>query len=172
MNLPMRVSRSAPIYAAFALMFSLSSPSHAQNNLPESMQVSAGNKITQDSVGSGLITYECREKTDAAGEFVWTFAGPDAVLKDRKGNTVGKYYGPPATWEGSDGSKVTDTQLAVAPNGSGNIALQLVKANPDSSKGDMQGSDQVHSIALNHRQYQPYKLPCQRQRQPGPSPLL
>jgi len=34
-----------------------------------------------------------------------------------------------------DGSKLTATQVAVAPNGTGNIPLQLVKANPAMSGG-------------------------------------
>jgi hypothetical protein len=60
----------------------------------------------------------------------WVFVGPNAVLNDRSGKQVGKYYGPPATWEGMDGSKLTATQLAVAPSSPGSLPLQLVKANP------------------------------------------
>lgn len=119
----------------------------AQTSLPESIQVPAGNKMVLETVGAGLITYECKEKKDAAGQFEWVFAGPDATLLDRKGKTIGKYYGPPATWESADGSKVTATQLAVAPNGAGNIPLQLVKANPASGAGAMQGVTYIQRLA-------------------------
>ena len=52
-----------------------------------------------------------------------------------------------ATWESADGSKVTGTQQAVAPGGSGNISLQLVKANPASGPGAMQGVSYIQRVA-------------------------
>ncbi|HWV17697.1 MAG TPA: DUF3455 domain-containing protein [Rhodocyclaceae bacterium] len=119
----------------------------AQTALPDSIKVPAGNNMVLETVGVGLITYECKDKKDAAGQYEWVFAGPDAVLNDRKGKAVGKYYGPPATWESKDGSKITATQLAVAPNGSGNIPLQLVKANPASGAGAMQGVTYIQRLA-------------------------
>ena len=117
----------------------LALPGLVSSATPDSVKVPAGNRIVLDTVGVGMITYECREKKDAAGQHEWAFAGPDAVLYDRMGKATAKYYGPPATWESSDGSKITATQLAVAPNGSGNIPLQLVKANPAEGKGAMSG---------------------------------
>jgi hypothetical protein len=61
------------------------------------------------------------------------FVGPNA------GKAVGKYHGPPATWVAKDSSKLTGAQLAVAPAGSGNIPLQLVKADPVVDQGAMNG---------------------------------
>jgi hypothetical protein len=46
-----------------------------------------------------------------------------------------------------DGSKITGTQLAVAPGGSGNIPLQLVKANPAMGMGAMQGVTYIQRVA-------------------------
>ena len=68
-----------------------------------------------ETVGAGEITYECREKANAMGQFEWVFVGPVATLSDRSGKAVGKYYGPPATWESNDTSKLTGAQVAVAP---------------------------------------------------------
>ena len=102
-------------------------------------KVPAGNKVAMETVGVGEITYECRDKKDAAGQFEWVFVGPDAALNDRSGKKVGRYFGPPATWESIDGSKVTATQVAVAPASAGNIPLQLVKANPATGNGAMTG---------------------------------
>jgi hypothetical protein len=65
--------------------------------------------------------------------------GPRCEADGPLGKVVGRYYGPPATWESNDGSKVTATQLAVAPASAGNIPLQLVKANPAMGMGAMQG---------------------------------
>ena len=54
------------------------------------------------------------------------FSGCKAVLNDRSGKQVGTYYGPPATWESNDGSKLTATPAAVAP-WARNPFYQLVK---------------------------------------------
>ena len=118
-----------------------------QDALAAAVQVPAGHRVTLETAGMGAITYECRARKDAADQFEWAFAGPDARLMDRKGTQVGTYYGPPATWEAMDGSKVTGAQLAVSPNGAGNIPLQLVKANPASGMGGMQGVSYIQRLA-------------------------
>jgi hypothetical protein len=123
-----------------AMMFS-------QDRLPDAVKVPAGNRVAMETVGVGQITYECRAKKDMAGQYEWVFAGPDAKLLDRSGKQVGKYFGPPATWEAMDGSRFTGTQLAVAPGGSGNIPFQLVKSNPAMGSGAMTGVTYVQRSA-------------------------
>jgi hypothetical protein len=98
-----------------------------------------------ETVGTGEIAYECRDR--AGGGHEWVFVGPDAVLAARAGRRVGRYYGPPATWESSDGSKLTATQVAVAPARPGDIPLQLVRANPAQGAGTMQGVTYVQRVA-------------------------
>ena len=82
-----------------------------------------------------------------AGEFEWAFVGPKAVLNNRSGKMVGSYYGPPATWQAADGSRITGAQLAVAPASAGNIPLQLVKANPAMGAGAMMGISHIQRVA-------------------------
>ena len=118
-----------------------------QSMLPAGVQVPPGNKVAMETVGTGDITYECRAKAGAAGSYEWVFVGPDAKLWDRSGKQVGKYYGPPATWENMDGSKVTATQVAVAPAAAGSIPLQLVKANPAMGSGMMTGTTYIQRVA-------------------------
>lgn len=108
----------------------------SQAALPEPVRVPDGHRVSMETVGVGDLTYECREKPQAGG-YEWFFVGPQAVLNDRNGRMVGKYFGPPATWESADGSKVTGTQVAVTSGGAGNIPLQLVKATPAMGKGAM-----------------------------------
>ncbi|MBP6560108.1 MAG: DUF3455 domain-containing protein, partial [Burkholderiaceae bacterium] len=120
---------------------------YSQSALPPTVQVPAGHTVAMETVGAGDITYECRAKKDMPGQFEWVFVGPDAKLMDRKGMQVGRYFGPPATWENKDGSKVTATQVAVAPAGAGNIPLQLVKANPAMGMGAMQGVTYIQRVA-------------------------
>lgn len=122
-------------------------PMFSQDNLPEAVKVPMGNKVAMETVGVGEITYECRDKANAPGMTEWVFVGPNAALNDRNGKQVGKYYGPPATWESMDGSKVTATQLAVAPAGTGNIPYQLVKANPATGMGVMGGVTHIQRVA-------------------------
>ena len=128
-------------------MDKMSMSMYSQANLPATVQVPAGNKVAIETVGVGDITYACNPKKDMAGEFEWVFVGPDANLNDRSGKQVGKYFGPPATWENMDGSKLTGMQVAVAPNSAGNIPLQLVKANPAMGMGAMTGVTYIQRVA-------------------------
>ena len=129
----------------------------SQDSLPASIKVPLGNKVAMETVGVGEITYECRDKAASPGMTPgmteWVFVGPNAVLNDRSGKQVGKYYGPPATWESMDGSKITAVQLAVAPSSPGNLPFQLVKANPATnnvmgSSGMMTGVTHIQRVAL------------------------
>ena len=120
---------------------------YSQAALPAAVQVPNGHRVVLETVGAGDITYECREKANAAGQFEWVFAGPNAALMDRQGRSIGRYFGPPATWAASDGSAITGTQLAVAPAGDGNIPLQLVKANPATGQGAMSGISHIQRVA-------------------------
>lgn len=118
----------------------------SQAALPDAVKVPAGHVVAMETVAAGDILYQCRAKKEMAGQFEWVFVGPDAGLKDRSGKAVGKYYGPPATWESMDGSKVTGAQVAVAPAGTGSIPLQLVKANPAIGMGAMQGVSYIQRV--------------------------
>ena len=133
--------------AACAVPHAPTTAPFSQAALPEAVKVPAGHRVALEAAAAGDITYECRAKKDAAGVFDWAFVGPDAGLKSRDGKVMGKYYGPPATWEHSDGSKVSGAQVAVAPAGAGAIALQLVKANPANGEGVMQGVSYIQRVA-------------------------
>ena len=111
---------------------------------PADVQVPNGNTIALETVGVGAITYMCETNDD--GNMGWVFKGPHAALNDSDGSQVGSYYGPPATWEALDGSKITGTQLATAANGDGNIPLQLVEANPAEGEGAMTGVSYIQRL--------------------------
>lgn len=119
----------------------------AAQPLPEAVQVPAGHRVTLETRAMGDITYECRAKTDMPGYFEWVFVAPQATLRTRGGQMVGTYYGPPATWDFNDGSKVSGAQLALAPHGNGNIPLQLVKANPAVGQGMAVGVTHIQRLA-------------------------
>ncbi|RZT36611.1 DUF3455 domain-containing protein [Cupriavidus agavae] len=145
--------RSVLFSAASAVLLSACASHHGNMAMTppapvaDAIRVPAGHKMAMQTVGSGQLLYECRVKANSQADHEWVFVGPTAVLKDRNGATVGKYYGPPATWESSDGSKVTATQVAVAPAGDGNIPHQLVKANPAMGTGSMTGVTYIQRVA-------------------------
>ena len=113
--------------------------------LPEPVRVPAGQKVRLVTTGVGEITYECREKANAAGQYEWAFVAPVATLYGRNRQNLGKYYGGP-TWEASDGSKISGKQVAVAPASPGNIPLQLVKADPAMGAGAMNGVSYIQRL--------------------------
>ncbi|WP_028603467.1 DUF3455 domain-containing protein [Ottowia thiooxydans] len=152
-NTAPRIATLASVAAAVTLLAACGTMTQpmstfSQASLPAPIQVPSGHKVAWETVGSGDITYECRDKAGAAGQTEWVFVGPDAVLKSRAGKQVGRYYGPPATWEANDGSKLTATQLAVAPSGAGSLPYQLVKANPAMGSGDLVGVSYIQRVAL------------------------
>jgi len=141
---------SALLVAACGGMPSPSSPMapmFTQDALPDAVKVPGGHRVALETVGVGEITYECRAKANMAGAYEWTFVAPKADLNSRGGTRLGTYFGPPATWMANDGSAITGAQLAVSPNGAGNIPLQLVKANPATGAGAMSGMAYVQRVA-------------------------
>jgi hypothetical protein len=144
------------------LLAACAAPKFSQQGMPTAVQVPDGHAVSVESVGVGTITYECRaghgksegksdgknkEKSGDSSGFEWVFVGPEAKLSDRSGKPIGRYYGPPATWESVDGSRVTGAQVAVAPTMAGNIPLQLVKANPATGRGSMAGVTFIQRVA-------------------------
>lgn len=137
----------ASVLAACASKPALMTKPFEQAALPAAVQVPVGHAVMLETVGVGTITYECRAKANTADQFEWVFVGPAAKLTDRAGKPVGNYFGPPATWQSLDGSKVTGVQLAVSPAQPSAIALQLVKANPAMGAGAMQGVAYIQRVA-------------------------
>ncbi|MGI4777020.1 MAG: DUF3455 domain-containing protein [Janthinobacterium lividum] len=142
------VAASAALLVACGNMGMTAAPMFSQASLPPTIQVPVGNRVAMETVGAGDITYECRDKANMPGQTEWVFVGPNATLSDRTGKLVGKYYGPPATWESNDGSKLTATQVAVAPSGPTSLPYQLVKANPAMGSGAMTGVTYIQRVAL------------------------
>ncbi|HEX2540646.1 MAG TPA: DUF3455 domain-containing protein [Caldimonas sp.] len=113
--------------------------------LPEPVRVPAGQKVRLVTTGVGEITYECREKANAAGQYEWAFVAPVATLYGGDRRNLGKYYAGP-TWEASDGSKITGKQVAIAPASPGSIPLQLVKTEPATGAGAMNGVSYIQRL--------------------------
>ena len=117
-----------------------------QKNLPALIQVATGNTLVLETRAEGQITYECSKEKDPLTAYKWTMAGPKAELSSRGGEKIGDYSGPPARWAHKDGSFVTGSQVAVSPNGSKNIPLQLVKADVAGGQGALTGVSYVQRV--------------------------
>jgi hypothetical protein len=73
--------------------------------VPDTLRVSANETLSFAAKAKGVQIYECRAKTNGAGEYEWVFKAPEADLFDARGKRIGRHYGGP-TWAGIDGSKV------------------------------------------------------------------
>ena len=120
-----------------------------QSGLPAAVQVPAGNKVALELVGTGDVYYVCNPVGEATGKYAWVFVRPEAKLLDRSGKQVGRYFGPPATWDYWAGSRVTGAQVATAPSGDANLPLQLVKADAATgSAGTFTGTTYIQRVNI------------------------
>jgi hypothetical protein len=71
-------------------------------NVPDSIQVPAGNKVFLIGHGVGVQIYSC---TATATGFAWSFVAPRANLFADNGKLVTTHFGGP-TWQAKDGSQV------------------------------------------------------------------
>lgn len=152
---------AVPLLTAAALLAGCAGPSSRPfdpSTAPEAIRVPPGHRIAYEVVAVGKIVYECQQGVDDPDQFRWTVIGPDAILSDRNDRIVGKYYGPPATWDNLDSSRVTGQQIATAPAGAGNIPLQLVKADPSRGKGAFEDTSYVQRV--NTKNGTAPKEPC------------
>lgn len=106
-----------------------------QSTLPPAVQVPAGHKSALVLTGAGEVIYECTP-IGTSGQYAWAFVRPEAKLLDPSGKQVGRYFGPPATWDYWAGSRVTGKALESAPAGDGNLPYQLVQADPATGNFD------------------------------------
>jgi len=140
-----RSAVAATLSAALAGCGAMMPERIAAPDVSSAVSVPAGHRVVSVLKGEGMLTYECRANAAGApAAFGWTPPAPDAVLKGRNGDVVGKYYSGP-TWEHNDGSKVTGRQLAVSPASTG-IALQLVQANPATGNGLFNGVTYIQRV--------------------------
>lgn len=117
-----------------------------QKDLPALIQVATANTLVLETKASGTIEYQCSKEKDPLTTYKWSMVGPKAELTDRSGDKVGDYSGPPARWAHKDGSFVTGSQVAVSPNGSKNIPLQLVKADVSGGLGALTAISYVQRV--------------------------
>jgi hypothetical protein len=105
--------------------------------VPASLQVADGNKVSFHAYATGVQIYVAIASTNSPTGFAWTFTAPEAVLHDADGDIVGIHYafaGPtrPA-WETESGSRVVGARtvppVTVDPTAIPWLILSAVPAN-------------------------------------------
>lgn len=89
-----------------------STPANAKESapdVPDAIQVPAGEEVVLYARGSGSQIYTCQAGAD--GKFAWTLKAPDAELKDRNDKEIGQHSAGPS-WKLKDGSEVTGKAAA------------------------------------------------------------
>ncbi len=102
-------------------------------DVPVSLQAPRGQQLVLRTHASGSQIYTCG--VDAAGQPRWTLKGPDADLRDDKGQLIAHHsIGP--TWKHKDGSEVTAKAVAhVDAPDPGSIPWLLLTATGHSGTG-------------------------------------
>jgi hypothetical protein len=78
-------------------------------DVPDAIQVPAGEEVVLFARGVGSQIYTCQAGTD--GKFAWTLKAPEAELHDRNDKVIGQHSAGP-TWKLKDGSEVTGKAAA------------------------------------------------------------
>lgn len=110
-----------------------SSPKETAPDVPDAIQVPAGEEVVFFVHATGSQVYTCQAGTD--GKFSWTLKGPDAELHDRSDKVIGQHSAGP-TWKLKDGSEVTGKAVAkvdaLDPN---SVPWLLLKVASNAGKG-------------------------------------
>jgi hypothetical protein len=136
-----RQSLTRAIFAAFALIWSLSGSAIAQGTptgaeeIPAVLAPPASSVLLFELGARGVQIYACEADPDDVTAFVWTFKAPEAELFNARGEVVGTHFAGP-TWQGHDGSAVIGAVLerADAPDG-GAIPWLLLEAKEHAGNG-------------------------------------
>jgi hypothetical protein len=100
---------AAILLAAIPLLLADTGQNHRSPDVPEALQVPAGNKVAFHAFAVGVQIYEWSGTA-------WVFVAPEAVLfADAGGHgEVGIHYAGPS-WESESGSKVVGARVAGSP---------------------------------------------------------
>jgi hypothetical protein len=117
MRIFLRAAKSIFEVLALGLFLGLSLANGQQNapqkeappDVPDAIQVPAGNEVVLYTHATGSQIYTC--KAGADGKFGWTLKAPDAELHDRKDKVIGQHAAGPS-WKLKDGSEVTGKAAA------------------------------------------------------------
>jgi Protein of unknown function (DUF3455) len=95
---------------------------------------------------SGVQIYACALKSGQPPTYEWTFKGPEAVLVDGSGHSLGKHYAGP-TWESVDGSTVVGKVKSQDPGPRANaIPWLLLTAKATTGSGTFSATTSIQRL--------------------------
>ena len=103
-------------------------------NIPDNLQVPAGNTLAYEVHAQGVQIYRCQESADTKGTFAWSLVAPDADLMNDANERVGFHYAGP-TWESKDGSWVSGKVMERADSPDGAIPWLLLQGVSEQGDG-------------------------------------
>ena len=114
--------------------------------VPAALRAPAGQIPFLEAFAKGVQIYECVAKADQPTAYEWKLTGPEAVLADAAGKTIGKHFAGP-TWEANDGSAVVGEVKARDPGpGAASIPWLLLTAKSTSGKGLLSATKSVQRV--------------------------
>jgi Protein of unknown function (DUF3455) len=128
------------VLAGCAASSSLSPP-----EVPAALVAPSGQVVFMEAMATGVQVYECAQKVDLTHE--WTFKIPEASLKSRSGQALGKHFGGP-TWELIDGSTVVGEVKARDPGPTSSaIPWLLLRAKTTAGTGTFGRTKSIQRVA-------------------------
>ena len=117
----------------------------APPDVPDAIQVSAGEEVVLYAHATGWQIYTCK-KADPDGKFAWALKAPEADLRDRGDKVIGKHSAGP-TWKLKDGSEVKGKAVAkVDSPDPESIPWLRVEVVEHSGKGLLSRVDTIHRV--------------------------
>lgn len=128
---PRMLASHLPAYALSAAFLAVSGcmsiPTIAPPEVPANLRAPSGEVLFLEARASGVQIYECALRPGQPPTYEWTFRGPEAVLVDPSGRSLGKHYAGP-TWQSNDGSSVVGAVTASDPGPAANAIPWLLLA--------------------------------------------
>jgi predicted peroxiredoxin len=121
-------------YHAQYRFFTADSMGTSPLNIPDNLQVPAGNSVAYQVHAQGVQIYRCQESTETKGMFAWSLVAPEADLLNDANERVGFHYAGP-TWESKDGSWVAGKVMEKADSPDGAIPWLLLQGVSAQGKG-------------------------------------
>jgi hypothetical protein len=123
-----------------------------QKDLQPSIQVAGSNKMVLHAYAKGVQIYVCLQDTTDTSRYVWSLKEPKASLYADTDyhHLIGKHYfdsAHHATWESTDGSKVTGIKIQqVNSNDNNAIPWLLLKATGNTGNGILTSATLIQRI--------------------------
>jgi hypothetical protein len=133
--------------ALLAVSGCASAPALAPPEVPANLRPPSGEMLFLEARASGVQIYQCTSKLAQPPTYEWVFRGPEAVLADRSGRSLGRHYAGP-TWESKDGSSVVGEVKASqpAPEPATAIPWLLLAAKATAGSGALSATTSIQRV--------------------------